>query len=216
MKPAEIKERREAIPLTQGELAKRCGVNIQSIRHWEAGRRTPRPEQARALQAAFATAGDCDCQCHVLGLKRAGIPRWGHDEVEDLKRLVAAGQDPDGVVAALAERHVYRRTRQAVVAKARLIGLSFYGSRISANEAAHALGLDHGCVTRWISKGLLPAERHIGIDRGRASHWWQIHPDDLGAFVDRYAGIEFDPARVRDQALRARAEVAAAVNRRAV
>lgn len=48
-----LKEARQLKMLTQKELAEQVGVVIQSVQHWEAGTRRPRPAQQRKICAAL-------------------------------------------------------------------------------------------------------------------------------------------------------------------
>lgn len=215
MTPSEIRRRREAVPYSQGELGKIVGVSVVTVRSWEAGRRAPRAKQLRALEAALSSRDECECRCHVLGLRRAAIPRWTRAERDDLRRLVASGATPEEAADALEEAHGWRRSRAAVVDKAGQIGSSFYREQYrSEASVSRAMGVGHWSTRRWINDGLLPAVRHVSIRAGTPSKWWRITSADLETFVSRHAGIAFDPSTIREPALRARAELAAAQNRR--
>jgi DNA-binding transcriptional regulator YiaG len=47
-----IREARDALNLTQAELADEIGVSSRTVQNWEAGK-VPRPKQRRALLAFF-------------------------------------------------------------------------------------------------------------------------------------------------------------------
>lgn len=215
MTPAEIRAARLAIPLTPAELGQRVGVNAQSIHNWEAGRRTPRPDRMRSLEAVLLTRAVCTCACHQKKSPRASIPHWTREESALLRRLVLDGATPDEAVSALEAETGYRRTKTAVVHRAGMLDCSFYRDQYSGSDVARMLRVTKWRVTTWIERGWLRAERHVGVISGRTSRWWRVERSDLEAFVGRYAGREFDPIGIRDRGLKARAEVAAAVNRRA-
>lgn len=49
MKPDEIKRAREALGISQVDLAARIGVTTAAVESWEQGRRRPSPEAAAKL-----------------------------------------------------------------------------------------------------------------------------------------------------------------------
>lgn len=55
---ATLKDWRERTLLSQGELAKACGVNRQTIYHWESGLWRPKPEHQRKLVEIFRCTSD--------------------------------------------------------------------------------------------------------------------------------------------------------------
>lgn len=55
---ATLKDWRERALLSQGELAKACGVNRQTIYHWESGLWRPKPEYQRKLVEIFKCTPD--------------------------------------------------------------------------------------------------------------------------------------------------------------
>lgn len=55
---ATLKDLREHALLSQGELAKACGVNRQTIYHWESGLWRPKPEHQRKLVEIFKCTAD--------------------------------------------------------------------------------------------------------------------------------------------------------------
>lgn len=55
---ATLKDLRERALLSQGELAKACDVNRQTIYHWESGLWRPKPEHQRKLVEIFKCTPD--------------------------------------------------------------------------------------------------------------------------------------------------------------
>ena len=55
---ATLKDLRERALLSQGELAKACDVNRQTIYHWESGLWRPKPEHQRKLVEILKCAPD--------------------------------------------------------------------------------------------------------------------------------------------------------------
>jgi putative transcriptional regulator len=55
--PAEVRDLRRRVHLTQQEFASKLGVPVETIRNWEQGKRMPRGP-ARALLAVIAHAPD--------------------------------------------------------------------------------------------------------------------------------------------------------------
>lgn len=53
-----LKDLRERALLSQGELAKACGVNRQTIYNWERGLWRPKPEYQRKLVEIFRCTPD--------------------------------------------------------------------------------------------------------------------------------------------------------------
>lgn len=219
MSPEDIKRLREAYPLTQGELARRSGVSASAVRSWEAGRRTPRPPQVRALRAALAVAapvvagcggriGGCACTCHG----RTVTP-WSAEEERTLRAGIERNDALTVVAEDLTRTFGHPRSAEAVKTRAERLGISRAPHWHSEEEVRRLLGVSTRRVRRWRRSGALRATRDWRA-AGMRSQWWRVEPADLSTFVARYAGIEFDPASVRDRALREQAEIAAAVNRR--
>lgn len=62
MKLKEIRTRKQ---MTQGEVAKACGITQGCYNHWEQGNRNPKPEMLRKLSQVLdctidELVGDCD------------------------------------------------------------------------------------------------------------------------------------------------------------
>jgi transcriptional regulator with XRE-family HTH domain len=51
-----MKKRREALKLTQAQLAQKIGAGLTTIRHWEHGRRWPERENLLKLAKALRCA----------------------------------------------------------------------------------------------------------------------------------------------------------------
>jgi DNA-binding transcriptional regulator YiaG len=49
--PAQLRELRHALELSQVELAYKLGVAPRTVQYWEAGKVLPHPQQRRALKA---------------------------------------------------------------------------------------------------------------------------------------------------------------------
>lgn len=63
---------------------------------------------------------------------------------------------------------------------------------LSAPQAAEIVGVDHSTLFRWVSDGLLPAERQ-GLKRTI-----MIDPNDLRAFAETH-NYPFDEQRIDKQ-----------------
>jgi DNA-binding transcriptional regulator YiaG len=50
----DIRREREALGLTQGQLADLLGVALNTVSRWEIGQRTPHPLAQKAIQTVFA------------------------------------------------------------------------------------------------------------------------------------------------------------------
>lgn len=208
MTPEEIKRRRLAYPLSTDELAKRIGVSPQAVRSWERGDRAPYSYHLSRLEALFAKRDGCRCGCHGgAALSRTGVPPWSTQESDRLRQLVDEGLDPDAVADTLAAEFGHRRTRSAINDRANRLGLTFMLA-YSSDRARLALGVTKHRIYQWITTGVLPAQRHVGVDSGKSTPWWRITQADLEAFVERYAGTLIEPARIRDATLRERADAA--------
>lgn len=217
MTPQEIRERRLALGLTPRELAARVGVTPGAVRQWERGTRAPYPATLRRLEAAFAGTSDCGgqdggciCRCH-----RVVREPWSAEELDDLRAAVGRYEEPAVIAAALTAKYGRPRTPNAVARRAQALGFSFRDGWYSENDVRIRLRVSAPVVRRWRTDGLLRAVRHIGAARNRPSVWWRIAAEDLEAFIDQYAGIEFDPSGVRDPVLRERAEAASHARRAA-
>jgi hypothetical protein len=214
MTPAELRQRMDAYPLTPDELARRVGVTPGAVRNWLRGDRAPVADRAAVLERLFAKREGCVCSCHGGSPhSRAGVPLWTADEHEALRRLVLAGGDPDEVVNALLREFGRRRTRRAIVERARRMGLTFMRHH-GSERVMRLLGISRYRLEQLIHRELLPVQRHVGIASGNVARWWRVDPADLEAFVERYAGTEVDPSRIRDRDLKALAEDAAIRNGR--
>jgi DNA-binding XRE family transcriptional regulator len=180
----EIKARRLAYPLTPTDLAKRLGVSANAVRAWERGDRVPVGPSKAALERLFAKRDGCFCVCHGgAPNSRQGVRAWSDAEIADLKQLVQEGKSPDEIVEILAATHGFRRSRVAITDRASRLGLSLYVHQFSATEAARELGVSRRRIDQLIGRGELRARRHIGLYRGRVSHWWRIEAADLEAFA---------------------------------
>lgn len=219
MTPAEIKEIRLAVPLTQTEMATIIGVSIQTIRNWEAGRRSPRLHHERSLRALVAEQAPevvncrqlptgCACRCH------GGPTMWTHDEIAYLRREIELSVPPAKIALSIATVTGRARSVSAIVNKAQELGLSWRVGWYTESEVKRLLGVNHHRIRRWREAGLLVSRRHEAGLRGRTSHWRRIDADVLDAFVVQHAGVHLNPTIIRDRALRTKAELAAAVNRR--
>ena len=227
MTPKEIRERRLALGLTPDQLGHRLGVSGNAIRAWERGDRRPWGKNLRRIRAAFGLGNPdeaCWCACHrdehrpepprhrIAG--RQNRRRWTAEEEATLRRLLAEGLPLDDVARTLNGAHGQDRTQAAVSTRASELGEAVW--RVySGRQVARHLGVGINLVVRWIEDGRLPAVRGVDNKYGQPTRWWRITPATLEAFAERYAGVLFDPSRVTDAALRARAEVAAIRNRRA-
>lgn len=208
MKPGDIKARREAYPLTQSSLARRAGVSVQAIRNWEHGRRGVSERYRTLLDAALTPTA-------TIRYRRTRTGRhWCAAEDAELRRMVSAGAATNAIATALNRNFERHRTQSAVAHRAHDLGLSLRGDWYSEGDVCRLLGVHWKAVNRWRAGGALPATRSENVRDGAPSHWWRIEASDLAAFVERYAGVAFDPARVRNRTLKAKAEIAASANRR--
>lgn len=163
----------------------------------------------------------CGCRCHAISAgRKAGarsIPKtiWRSEEIAYLKGAIGRGDLPEEVAEYLTKNYSRYRSRRAVVHKAVQLGLSFRTGWYSEADVKRMLGVNSRRVRGWREAGYLTAQRHIGRIKGLPTSWWRIEAESLDTFVRRYAGTLINPTTIRDRALKSKAEIAAAVNRRA-
>lgn len=99
------------------------------------------------------------------------------------------------------------RSRSAVLARARVLGLHWYHPipgqahlGHTLGEVARLLGVGTGTASRWVAAGWLVAVRRE-VRLGRQALWF-VDADDLGRFLRECRPV-YEPARIRDPALRA-------------
>ena len=128
--------------------------------------------------------------------RRPWLPR------EDRTLRACAGIVPVGKVAIR-----LGRSRSAVLARARILGLRWYRARPGQPHLGHTLsdvaallGVSPGTARRWVAAGWLPAARRE-VRLGRHALWlaWD---DDLARFLSACRPV-YDPARIRDPHWRA-------------
>lgn len=148
-----------------------------------------------ALHPAVGT-GTAPIAAHPPRHRRPWLPR------EDRTLRANAGVVPAGEVAAR-----LGRSRPAVLARARVLGLHWYRSRPgqpypghTLGDVARLLGVSPGVARRWVAAGWLPAARRE-VRLGRHALWlaWD---DDLARFLRECRPV-YEPARIRDPHWRA-------------
>lgn len=70
---ARLRALREALGLSQSELAARCGLNIDSVQNWEQGRTEPR--LSALIQLAQGLGVSLDQLAGIRPAKRRGRPK---------------------------------------------------------------------------------------------------------------------------------------------
>lgn len=164
----------------------------------------------------------CRCQCHAIARGRQTGNRapsrrdWTPAELRLLRTLIGNGETVETVVRQLDFQLGRQRSRTAVARKAWELGLIYRQGWYSESEIRTGFGVHNSRVRAWRESGALPGQRHVSPRRGNLTRWWRFDEADVLAFIDRYAGVLFNPATVRRRDWRARAEVAAARNARSV
>jgi hypothetical protein len=99
------------------------------------------------------------------------------------------------------------RSRPAILARARVLGLHWYRPRPgrphpghTLGDVARLLGVGIGTARRWVVAGWLPAARRE-VRLGRHA-LWLVGSDDLERFLRECRPV-YDPGRIRDPAWRA-------------
>ncbi len=99
------------------------------------------------------------------------------------------------------------RSRPAILARARALGLHWYQPRPDQSSLGHTLGdvarllgVNSGTVRRWVTAGWLPAARRE-VRLGRHA-LWLVWDDDLARFLSACRPV-YEFARIRDPYWRA-------------
>lgn len=101
----------------------------------------------------------------------------------------------------------FHLTEDSIRWRLRQLGRSLRDGWHSRQTAAAMLGVSWRVLERWQQSGDLAVERH-----GR--RWLRITDASLRACVERRAGLDLDPAAIRERGLRRLAETSAVANRR--
>jgi excisionase family DNA binding protein len=153
---------------------------------------------------AMSSAARCPSHRPGSGPVAAAAPRHRQSWLarEDRTLRACAGIVPVREVAAR-----LGRSRPAVLARARVLGLHWFRPNPGRTHPAHTLGdvarllgVGTGTAGRWVAAGWLVAVRRE-VRLGRQA-LWLVDADDLGRFLRECRPI-YDPGRIRDPAWRA-------------
>jgi hypothetical protein len=149
----------------------------------------------------------CGCQCHAIAAgkargKKKSPTRWTPSRDAQVLAMFREGRTQKEIADTL------YCSPQAVRHRLMFMGESSRAGWRSEHEVGRALGVSWRFTRRWRLDGQLKFRAHD------SSTWHRIADAHLEAFVREYAGILFDPQKVRDPSLRMLAEVSATANRR--
>ncbi len=162
----------------------------------------------------------CACQCHAMrratrvtrSKRRGAGVLWSRPEDRTVMRLASEGLRPHEIAAEMNRLFRTDRTDKGVRLRINKLGGSTRpSSAFTRKDVEDLLGFGERKARRLMREGKLTARKPTNVF-GETMLWHVITEEELAAFVDAWAGIEFDPSRMQAGPWKSRAELAARAN----
>jgi hypothetical protein len=152
----------------------------------------------------------CPCRCHAIQAAKAqqrrpgGYISWNPQQLEFLRTALDEGLSVEEIADEFARRAQYNgqfvpRTKVAIESQIHTLGWSIREAYWSITEVAQLLGVSTEVTSQWAHMNLLGSVNKLS---NQPRSWTRLRKTDVKAFVERWAGILFDPEKIKDSKLK--------------